>query len=186
MKRTFIAIEILPEPEFFDALDALKEELGGEELRWVPNGNFHLTLHFFGNTDTTQEAQIIGFLSEFSSNRSSVRVRLKGLNYFKRGSEPQVLYVSVVDDEGLQTLVSELREGLSQLGFPIDEKAFRPHLTLARMKHIRDKNLFVQTIKAKGEDFTHQTEIRQIIFYESVLKPAGPEYVPVRVFRLKE
>lgn len=185
MKRTFVAISVRLEPEVLEAVAALQLALTREEFRWAPASNFHLTLHFLGATDSQQEESLIELLAEFSKNLTAFRFKLKGLNYFKRGSEPQVLFVPVVQDVHLQSMAADLISGLAELGFPIDEKAFRPHLTLARMKRVVDKAEFLKVLDEAAGDFEQNVRVSEIILYESILKSSGPQYVPIRVFGLK-
>lgn len=184
MKRTFIAIEVRPEAALLQALGRLTETLGHETLRWARPSDFHVTLHFIGQTDEAAEAQILRILAAFSACRASFQFRLNGLSCFVRRGEPQVLFVGVSDDEALQRLVAGLLKVLSEGGFPVDQKPFRPHLTLARMKRVADKELFAQTLTEHAGNFRQTVNAGQIVFYESRTQPGGSEYIPISRFKL--
>jgi len=72
------------------------------------------------------------------------------------------------------------------LGFPRDEREFRPHLTMARLKWINDKEKLKDLLETyKNEDF-QEVKINEVIYYESILKPSGPVYKPIEKFILPD
>jgi 2'-5' RNA ligase len=54
--------------------------------------------------------------------------------------------------------------------------SFKPHLTLARIKLLKNKKAFFQAVEMYRDTFMQTTKINKIIFYRSVLKPEGAEY----------
>jgi len=66
-----------------------------------------------------------------------------------------------------------------------DEKPFRPHLTLGRMKYIDNKEALSNLINSsEGINLPPQT-VNELLLYESILKPEGPVYQPLKTVRFK-
>ncbi len=57
-KRTFIALKITPENELKEAIQALKTKLDTSKIKWINQEDFHLTLHFLGETSPEQIKQV--------------------------------------------------------------------------------------------------------------------------------
>lgn len=107
---------LLPPPEVVRSIEAGLGTGKGKGFRWAPPANWHITLGFFGEDDIAARA---AWLRERVTGRPSVRVRLSGADTF-----PKVLWLGVESD-GLAELANAAGAGL-------DERPYRPHLTLAR------------------------------------------------------
>lgn len=174
--RTFIAIKIEPQPELSQLVKHLKETFSEEKIKWVEENNFHLTLKFLGDTSPVQVNEVKSVLNETAGNFSALQFDLKGVGFFKRNRQPKVLFVNIENHEILEQLTAEIDEKLSKFGFERDEREFNPHLTLGRIKYLKDKSRFYQTIEAFKSSFLQQVKITEIIYYQSILKPTGAEY----------
>jgi len=61
-----------------------------------------------------------------------------------------------------------------------------PHLTLGRIKFIKDKQMFQKIIdETKGISF-QEIIVDKFILYESVLKKEGPVYLALKTFQLRK
>ncbi len=76
----------------------------------------------------------------------------------------------------MQKLAEELDIRLAKLGFPPEKRPFKPHLTLARIKYLKNKKAFYQAVEKYRNTFMQTAEINELVFYRSILKPHGPEY----------
>jgi 2'-5' RNA ligase len=86
----------------------------------------------------------------------------------------------------MKDIKERIDEEMVALGFPRDEREFRPHLTMARLKWINDKKKLKDLLEThKNEDF-QEVKINEVIFYESILKPGGPVYKPIEKFILPD
>ncbi|QFU92343.1 RNA 2',3'-cyclic phosphodiesterase [Amycolatopsis sp. YIM 10] len=107
---------LLPPPEVVRSIEAALGAGKGPGFRWAPPANWHITLGFFGEDDIPARA---AWLRERVNGRPAVRVRLSGADTF-----PKVLWLGVESD-GLAELANAA-------GAELDERPYRPHLTLAR------------------------------------------------------
>jgi len=65
--------------------------------------------------------------------------------------------------------------------------AFRPHLTIARLKSLKDKIRFAELLESCRQNSPEQKiKAKEIIFYESQTRPGGPIYTPQAIYALQE
>ena len=182
--RTFIAIKIKPEPELLDLMVVCRENFNNEAIKWVDENNLHLTLKFLGNTSSNQTEEIKNILEEFAVGVPAFSFALKGLGYFKSKGKPRVLFASIYSFKAMEKIAGELEEQLFKLGFEKETRAFKPPLTLARIKFVKDKNHFYEFVGQYKNKKFQTVNVSEIIFYQSILKPQGPKYVPLKTIQL--
>jgi 2'-5' RNA ligase len=73
---------------------------------------------------------------------------------------------------------------MKPLGFQPDNREFKPHLTLARIKWLNDKNTLSKMLEENESEFFQQADINQIVYYESILKSTGPVYRVIEKYPL--
>jgi len=184
-KRLFIAVDVKPDPELSRFFSQLKITFHKENIKWASQNIFHLTLKFLGETRESRIEGIAGELAGICSTYSPFSFKVKGLGYFGARKAPRVLFSEIEGAEILKELSMRINEKLAELGFEKEQKAFRAHLTLGRIKHISDKAAFFSEIENKRDVFLQDVKIDEIILYESILKPQGPDYMVIRKFPLE-
>lgn len=182
--RTFIAIKITPERKLIDIFSTLKKSLEGESINWVDINNLHLTLRFLGETTHQQALEIVKSLENISLNYQPFQFSLKGAGFFKSKNQPRVLFLSVGNDVMLKQLAYEIEEGIVSLGFGREKRAFNPHLTVGRIKLIRNKNAFYSLVDENRNTEIQQVPVSELIFYQSILTSAGAVYKPIKIVQL--
>ncbi|MCA1759499.1 MAG: RNA 2',3'-cyclic phosphodiesterase [Bacteroidales bacterium] len=182
--RTFVAVKIKPAPLLLQAFINLKKELSCEPVKWVEPNNLHLTLKFLGDTFPSQVDEIGEELNQVSKQFSSFSFELEGLGYFKNKGMPRVLFANIKDGEVLQLVAAEINNRLVKLGFEPENRPFKPHLTLARIKFLKNKKAFYQAVEKYSETLFQSVNIDELIFYRSILRPEGPEYIPLNIYKL--
>lgn len=184
MKRTFIAVKIKPKDKLLKTYTKLKNELDNEKIKWVNSDNFHLTLFFLGDTSEEKIEEVKNQLSNIADQYAVFSVKLKGIGVFKNLNKPRVLWVGINQYEMLQNLKTLIDKEMTVLGFHAETREFKPHLTLARMKWINDKQKLSQLLEEYKSEFFQQTEIKELIYFESVLRSTGPIYKPIEKYML--
>ena len=135
--RTFIAVKLTD-----DALaalarlsDALAERWPPRSVRWVPPQNIHLTLRFLGATDPDLVPALGAGLDAAASDSAPFMLRLEGLGTFPDLRRPRVIWVGLQDSqERLVRLKEAVDRMVRPLGWEGEDRAFRPHLTLGRVR----------------------------------------------------
>jgi len=186
MKRTFIATKISPGEKLLKTYTKLRNELKNEKIKWVNSEQFHITLFFLGDTDEEMIPRVRTQVGNLLDQFSSFYINLSGLGVFKNINKPRVLWAGIYDYDTMKDIKERIDEEMVALGFPRDEREFRPHLTMARLKWINDKEKLKDLLETyKNEDF-QEVKINEVIYYESILKPSGPVYKPIEKFILPD
>lgn len=127
MIRLFVALA-LPD-SVADRLVLLQAGVPG--ARWMQREQLHLTLRFIGEVDGRDAAAIDDALSQIRSPRFSLV--LKGVGEFG-GKNPRALWAGVDRDDEVAHLQRKIESALQRIGIPAEERKFKPHVTLARLR----------------------------------------------------
>ena len=104
-------------------------------LSWVEPDRWHATLAFLGDTLPERVPALSEALREFAGGREPFGTGLRGVGAFPTVVEPKLIFAGVEDADGSwSSLAGSLRLLLAQDGFPTEDRPYRPHLTLARVK----------------------------------------------------
>ena len=165
-QRLFIAL--YPETSVRKQLHRLTKDLvtatGG---RAVPESNLHLTLRFLGALDESEQACIVEKLDRIQGQ--SFTLRFTAVEYRKR---QQMLWAVVADTPGaLSGLAEEIERSSIECGFPANDHAFRPHLTLARKVR--------KTVKPQEIEMM-ETRIEEFFLVRSETLPQGSQYTKLK------
>jgi len=186
MRRTFIAFRIQPPAQVLQEITFIRNRLKNVQVKWVPFENFHLTLTFLGQTSEEQLKDLRSVLKETACKLNPFTVNFSGLGTFGRPGNPKVLWMGGELSDPFGKVKSELDESLRTMGFHLDGKPFRVHLTLGRIKRTNNLKLLTNTIKQYNEYFFFKENINYIILYESVNNPDGPIYYPLVKEKISE
>jgi 2'-5' RNA ligase len=122
--RLFTAIDIPPEVKA--ALSTLLDRLRPvAKLSWIPVEKLHITTKFIGEWPEERLDELKGALAEVKST-GPIDLVIRGL-----GRLPRVLYARVVPNEALTALAAATERAV---GLPAEDRAYRPHITLARIR----------------------------------------------------
>ena len=186
MFRTFIAVKIEPHSYLLDLMSLCIERLQDEFVKWVEPENMHLTLKFLGNTSSEQVEKIKEYFENDIKQNSGFSFNLTGLGFFKSGGQPRVIYSGIVDYQELKNLYDQIENNMFQVGFEKDSRKFNPHLTLGRIKSLKNKRLLFDLVEKFRNEKIQMVEVKEVILYQSILKPEGPTYKPLKKVRLNE
>lgn len=135
MTRTFIAIELSDEARSYlhQEIEQLARAL--PRVHWVDPETLHLTLAFLGELDDAQLAKASTAAREAAQTAHPFYVRIGSLGMFGPAQQPRVIWIGLAGDlQPLLGLQARLANRLAQDGFALEERAYAPHLTLARIK----------------------------------------------------
>ena len=185
MKRTFIAIEVKSGERLRETITLLRSEMRDDTIKWVDPGQMHITLAFLGDTGERMIGEVITMLDTDPAGMEEFSFAIHGLGIFRNLSDPRVIWAGIRSADEMGILHHKIRNGLYDLGIRTEERSFRPHLTLGRIKHLRNMQILA-TILDKFRDTPFQTaEVSEIVFFESILKPSGPEYIRLSAAKLR-
>jgi len=185
MKRIFIALKVEPGPAFLKIYSSIKAVLGNERINWVDPGNIHLTLAFLGDT-LEERIKVAGImLNQKCSGFGEFSFSLSGTGVFKNQRDPRVIWIGIVDYERLQELNQLINTGLADTGFMVEERTFKPHITIGRIKNLKTSDNLNLALERYRDTLIQTVCVNEIILFESILKPTGPIYKPLAITRLK-
>lgn len=171
--RCFISIEF-PEhvrSKIFHAFEDLNKS-GYCSGSFVGKDNLHLTLSFLGDISEEKAERVRNLLKKINFRKFSIETG--DIGFFPSESHINTIWVSVISKE-ISVLKKEIEKILEGEGISLDERDFIPHLTVARIKNIKDKQNFL--------DYVSGLKLQKMLFVaedfalmKSILKKDGPEY----------
>ena len=177
MIRSFVAIELPQETR--DKLIIIQEQIKQSQakVRWLNPNGIHLTLKFLGNIHPAQVDEIAGTAAREVENEPPLTLRPSGLGAFPSLRNPRVIWVGIQGEvERLRNIQTCLESTLERLGFGREQRPFRPHLTLGRLKDRRRKQRLVHAIDTLQLPEFNSFDVGEIILYKSDLRPTGAIY----------
>ncbi len=186
MKRLFAALKIDPDITFLDSFQKMRGSLFHEPIRWSEQKNFHVTLKFFGETATHEISRIEQIVNNIAENSLSFDIFLMGLGIFGSTYSPKVIWARVEPYAKISALMESIQRDLNSTGLSSDNQNIVPHLTLGRIKVLKDKVLFKRVIEQFNNIRSTSETVTEIILYNSILTGAGPEYQIIERYALKK
>ena len=182
--RTFIAVDIKPENDLLQSWDDLKANLCQDKIKWVDNELMHLTLFFLGDTP---EVKINGLMQSIDGSLFSIKsfsLIIKGLGCFGNPLSPKVIWAGIEISNNLLKLKECINSAVIPLGFNEEEREFKPHLTLGRVKEMKPSGKFKNSIENYKTKVFQESKVTNVVLYQSILRQNGPIYKPLRIFKL--
>ena len=177
--RSFIAVNI-----GLHALRAVAEEQSGlrrragergVDVRWVAPQNLHVTLRFLGQVTEPMVAAIQDGLEPALRNVAPFEVTAAGLGVFPDARQPTVVWVGLREDGALGRLHGTVSEVLVGMGFAPEDKPFRSHVTIGRVRS-GEGDALAACLAESGERAYGAFTVREIVCYRSDLRPSGADY----------
>lgn len=175
MARAFIAARVPPPPLLADVMRRIAGMAqGNKAIKATKAQNLHITLRFLGDTDPPYFAPIAEALRA-SAVMEPFDLCITGLGAFPHAGRPSVIWAGVRGDEPLRLIVDDLNPRIDALGFGGEQRAWRAHLTLARVKTRPPDELF-EMLESMRETPFGIVPVRSLELMKSDLTPAGPVY----------
>jgi len=182
--RCFLAIDLGKEIE--RPLKQLTKRLESScpQIAWVKSNQVHLTLHFFGQLSFEAIDELRPGLTVLFRRVNPIKCVFQGMGAFPSFKQPKVLWLGLGQGQAeLIAIKQKLDRFLSEKGHTVEQRPFRPHLTLGRFgaHHPRAVHLDANLLQYRiAEPFVAQ----QTILFKSELKPSGSIYSPMAQFAL--
>ena len=148
--------------------------------RVVPPENWHITLRFLGWTDDVAFDRMLAALDD-SDLGSPFNLMLGGMGAFPRPRSATVIWLAV--SEGLtrlEELAAMAEEAAQSAGFGPEERPFRAHLTLSRVRPAEDVSDLLDSFRAADLAW----RCGSVVVYRSHLGRDGARYEPLETFPL--
>ena len=179
--RIFCAVE-LPErvrARLRDHIQRLRKDVPEVAASWSRVENIHLTVKFFGNVTLDQVETISAAASRTVKEYSAFQIGVGNTGVFPRPSRPQVLWIGVDDPSGkLLALQQRFENECAAKGFPKEGRAFRPHLTIARLRKPEGARRLAEAHLSMQFESIPVT-LTELIVFRSELSSKGSKYTPI-------
>ena len=185
MIRSFLAIE-LPEA-IRKRIEEIQADLRStnSDVRWVSPEKIHLTLKFFGNIEESRVDAITKSTEPLVGGTPHFSLEVRGMGAFPNIRNPRVIWMGLIDEKQvLVPLQEQLESTLETIGFQVEDRLFRPHLTLGRMNSARGKDDLTGRIQKHKEEKFGDVEVKRLVLFKSDLTPTGPIYTPLEEVKL--
>jgi 2'-5' RNA ligase len=174
--RLFVAIR--PPQAIRDLLiDAMDDS---PDFRWQEEEQLHITLRFVGEVERPLANDLADALSRIRAQ--SFAARIAGVGRFEQRSGG-ALWAGVEPKAPLAALAAKVERTCQQVGLEPERRAFFPHITLARWKGRRSREV-ADFLERKRALASKPFDIAEFILFESRLSRHGAHYEPVATYPL--
>jgi len=194
--RLFIALDI--DDAIRERIARFVEGVHGfvPDARWVKPDSMHITLKFIGEQPESAVEQIRLALRTVAA--SATEIQFRGYGFFPTAKSARVFWLGMEAGTPLPALASAIDEQMAALGIPKEDRAFSPHLTLARgsggsgsprWRKGDSPNRIFERLQEKlsslpSPEFGTMTP-REFFLYQSQLSPKGSKYTKLERFALQ-
>lgn len=172
--RLFAAIHIVPDDNFTMFFNGLKQTLDFNIIKWVDLENLHITLRFFGDTPESELPVIIEALKKSCEKIPPFDLILEKTGIFGSRYDPRVIWFGIKENQDILKLHANITKSLEEVEYYADRQNFVPHLTIGRIKEIKDKQFFNQIIERFKDVKLINQKVTHFSLYKSELKKRRP------------
>ena len=179
--RIFIAADLSKEVR--KALGDVQRALRpvSDTARWVAPESIHITLKFIGEVPPEKTKAIEAALAPIQTP-APIEMDFRGVGFFPNDRHPRVFWAGIEGGKELAELAVAVEASLEPLGIAREQRAFSPHLTLARFESPRGLDALRAAIASAGPLEFGRTTAREFHLYQSILKPSGAEYTRLATY----
>jgi 2'-5' RNA ligase len=194
--RIFVALDL--DQAIRERIQKFVEQIhtAAPDARWISEESLHVTLKFIGEQPDDAIAQIEASLRSIQAE--AFQVSFRGSGFFPTPRAARVFWIGIEAQDALARLAKAIDAALAKLGIPKEDRAFSPHLTLARTRggsgapgRRKDDKLNHQFAKLQkflathlAPDFGTMTA-REFFLYRSQLSSKGSQYSKIAQFELQ-
>lgn len=174
--RLFLAINLDPRirREIVEATAPLR--VAAPSASWVEDHRLHLTLKFLGEQADDRVEPLRATLDDVARRHKPFSMRVGDVGAFPNFRRARVVWMGVEREPRLELLHHDIEVACEALGFELEGRAFRPHLTLARLRAERVDEDEMRRLSRAGKQVTYSEEsvVHSIDLMHSVPAGTGP------------
>ncbi len=178
--RLFIGID-LPSEQKRKLLELqAKLKQAGVNGIWKSPNNFHLTLEFLGETESSKVDRVVQVLRALAHAHRAFVLNFQGIGFFPTNGKPKILWTGVGGEiDNLLMLQADINKNMLQAGFNLESRRYTPHVTLAARPFINGMDLSTFENIVVGEFLVNRFSL-----IESSVTENKRVYSPVQHFYL--
>lgn len=144
---------------------------------WIDEPLLHLTLKFLGEQPDDRIDEIQAATARVAGRHRELVMALGGIGAFPNFRRARIVWMGIAQEARLELLHHDIEVECEKLGIEIEGRPFRPHLTLARVKHALNEDEVKNLARAAREmDYRTDFIVRSIDLMRSDLTATGPAY----------
>ena len=182
--RAFLAIE--PPENILQAMFRLQEKLKREisgRISWTKPQGQHLTLKFFGDISSEDVKNICTAVQKRIVSEPPLNLKIEMMGVFPDARRPRVLWCGVTGAvENLSALQKQLDGDFAALGFPAEDRSFKAHMTLGRIKDPSGLTGISEALTKNSAFAAGEFNCTKLILFQSRLTPQGAVYTKLAEF----
>ena len=164
----------------------VREAVPDASASWSRVENVHLTVKFFGNVDEANVPVISDALARVTKEFTPIDIVVGKTGVFPRPSRPQVLWIGIDDpSDALARMHDQVEAECARDGFPKEDRAFRPHLTIARIRTLHHANRLAEA-HLRMEFAAVEVILNELVLFRSELSSKGSRYTAISRHRLEQ
>jgi len=178
--RLFVAVDVPEEVKdnLRSATARFRDRIPG--ARWTNTDAWHVTVKFLGTTWPRLVEEVRATVGAVAGEQGRFETALTDLGAFPSPTRARVLWAGLADEDGrFAELAASLDRALEE-HFDPEQRAFTPHLTLARLVPPRNLREFVPDLVGTNVA-SERFAAAALVLYRSHLSPAGARYEPLLV-----
>jgi 2'-5' RNA ligase len=175
--RLFLALELPPAAaeEIAAATAPLRD--AEPRLAWVPVHKLHLTLKFLGEGDDARMALLAEALDRVAVQHRPFEMTVAGAGAFPNLRRPRVVWMGVERESRLEFLHHDVEIAAEKVGYDLEGRPFRPHITLARVRTpLPAERLRTLARVARRLDHSSTVYVDRLTLFDSVPGESGAQY----------
>jgi 2'-5' RNA ligase len=184
--RVFCAVELPDElrTRVGERMRRLRSEFSDVRAAWEKPEKLHITLKFLGDIEQARVEALSSAASRVVASLEPFELTIDEPGTFPPHGQPRVLWLGIVDASGrLAFMQHALETECAAVGFPRESRAFKPHLTLARMRSPHGARELADAHRETPFE-PQRFKVSELIVILSELGPDGSRYTPLSRHRL--
>jgi len=185
--RLFIAINLPADvrQRIHEATATLRD--AAPDVAWTPPERLHLTLKFLGERPESEVARLESMLRRVGGHHATLPLTIEGGGAFPTLARPRVIWAGVAAEPRLELLHHDIEAACAELGYDVEGRPFRPHLTLGRARGGVEPAAARVAISraARRIELREEVDVETVDLMRSDPGPAGPRYARVAAAALR-
>lgn len=182
--RIFFAIDLPPvvKDKMKAFILALKKRAKTNAIRWTKPENLHITLQFLPSVTSGDLSDLIGRVrGRLMEQVEQTVIAFGHLHLFPSAFHPRVIVLDVTPQQLLAELSSQIGKGIEEAGYQIEDRSFKAHLTIGRIKNIHLDLGFLSEFTLPAIE---PMVVNKVVMFRSEPMPDGSHYTPLDEMQL--
>lgn len=185
-QRVFIAIDL--NDEIHREIQNIQNHLQKADVdtKWIKKKNIHLTLKFLGDITVDQITAIQDELVRITKDIKPFFIKTEKIGLFPSHQYPRIIWLGIKNEPAILNLASKIDQCLKNYTAHDDQRDFKPHMTIGRIKSNRHIKKLIEIIEKDAPRPPMEQEITSISLFKSRLTFSGPIYSLIKEFPINK